>query len=105
MIKEGLYPITQAHIDADEEQRYHNNNPVTRALRDAFGQSTGICVWPIHKCVTINQEDIMTSGIFDDWYENYSRGKTIKPCFIKIYKQDPEENDEHFWIGIEETNT
>ena len=102
MLKEGLYPITQAHIDADEEQLYHNDNPVTRAIKDVFGQNIGICVWPVHECVTIDQEDVMTSGIFDDWYANYLNREPIKPCFIKIYKQDPEENDERFWIGIEE---
>lgn len=99
MIREGQYPITQEHIDADENQRYNNDNPITRALKDAFGQNTGVCVWPLHECMSINQVDIMTTTTFEDWYAEYILNGKIEPCLLEIFKQD-DEDDDRFWITV-----
>ena len=98
MIKEGQYPLTREHIDADTEIRYNNDNPITRALKDALGP-IGVCVWPLHECIMINQVDVMTTTIFEDWYADYMLHGKIEPCLLEIFKQD-DEDDDRFWITV-----
>ena len=104
MIALGKYKITQAHIDANPDP-YLDKNAVVDCLKELIGDTSSILVWPFGEYIAVDRDKIMTTTTFEDWFIEHIDGKPIQPCYLVIFKQeddfDDEGNpDERLWVTI-----